>query len=83
VFTNTLGPTFIFKEMDINHQSCPPSYKLLNDVSKIASFHFTIHIKIYMLIYLCLDNYAMYDGFTNGTNNILKTSMTYCDKTII
>ncbi len=28
VFTNTLGPTFIFKAMDINHQSCLPSYKL-------------------------------------------------------
>jgi hypothetical protein len=35
VFTNTLGPTFIFKAMDINHQSCPPSYKLSNDPSKI------------------------------------------------
>ncbi len=31
VFINTLGPTFIFKTMDINHQSCPPSYKLSND----------------------------------------------------
>ncbi len=28
VFANKLGPTFIFKTMDINHQSCPPFYKL-------------------------------------------------------
>ncbi len=39
VFTNTLGPTFIFKAMDINHQSCPPFYKFSNDLSKIVGFH--------------------------------------------
>ncbi len=32
VFTNMLGPTFIFEAMHINHQSCPPSYKLSNDM---------------------------------------------------
>jgi hypothetical protein len=42
VFINTLGPTFIFKAMDINHQSCPPSYKLSNDLSKNTGLHFTI-----------------------------------------
>jgi hypothetical protein len=45
VFTNTLGLTFIFKAMDINHQSCPPSYKLSNYPSKIASLYFIINIK--------------------------------------
>jgi hypothetical protein len=45
VFTNTLGPMFIFKAMDINHQSCPPSYKFSNDPSKIIGFHSTINIK--------------------------------------
>jgi len=44
VFTNTLGPMFIFKTMDINHQSCPPSYKLSNDMNKNVSLHFTINI---------------------------------------
>jgi hypothetical protein len=39
VFTNTLGPMFIFKAMDINHQSCPPSYKLSNDLNKTTSLH--------------------------------------------
>jgi hypothetical protein len=34
VFTNTLGPTFIFKAMDINHQSGSLSYKLSNDSNK-------------------------------------------------
>ncbi len=33
-FINTLGLMFIFKVMDINHQSCPPSYKLSNDLIK-------------------------------------------------
>jgi hypothetical protein len=36
-----------------------------------------------MLVDLCVSNYAMYDGFVNGTNGILKTSATYCDKTMI
>jgi hypothetical protein len=44
VFTNTLRPSFIFKTMDINHQSCPPSYKLSNDLSKTMGLHFTINI---------------------------------------
>jgi hypothetical protein len=44
VFTNTLGPTFIFKTMDINHQSCPPSYKLSNDPSKTTGLHSIINI---------------------------------------
>jgi len=44
LFINTLGLTFIFKTMDINHHSYPPSYKLSNNPSKIASLHFTIHI---------------------------------------
>jgi hypothetical protein len=48
VFIDTLGPTFIFKVMDLNHQSCPPSYKLSNDPSKIVGFHSTINIKKYV-----------------------------------
>jgi hypothetical protein len=34
VVINTLSPTFVFKVVDINHQSCPPFYKLSNDSSK-------------------------------------------------
>ncbi len=83
VFTNTLGPTFIFKTMDINHQSCPPSYKLSNDPSKIASLHSTINILKYMLVELCAGNYATFDGIMNGINGIFKASTTYCEKTII
>jgi hypothetical protein len=44
VFTNTLGLTFIFKAMDINHQSCTPFYKLLNDANKILGLHFIIQM---------------------------------------
>ncbi len=83
VFTNTLAPTFIFKTMDINHQSCPPSYKLSNDLRKIASLHSTINIKIYMLVKLCVSNHATFYGLMNGANGIFKTSTTYCEKTII
>jgi hypothetical protein len=69
--------------MDINHQSCPPSYKLSNDPSKIASLHSTINILKYMLVELCAGNYATFDGIMNGINGIFKASTTYCEKTII
>ncbi len=72
VFINTLGPTFIFKAMDINHQLCPPSYKLSNDPSKITSLHFVIQIKKDMLVELCASNHATYDGLVNGIDNIFK-----------
>jgi hypothetical protein len=36
-----------------------------------------------MLIELCVGNYATFDGLVNGANDILKTSITYCEKTII
>ncbi len=81
--TNTLNPTFIFKTMDINHQSCPPSYKFLNDLSKTTSLHFTIHMKINMLVELCASNYVTSDGLVNGANGIFKASTTYYEKTII
>jgi hypothetical protein len=74
---------FIFKTMDINHQSCPPFYKLSNDLSKIASLHSTININIYMLVELCVGNYVTSDGLVNGINDIFKTSTTYCEKIII
>ncbi len=32
---------FIFKAMNIDHQSCPPFYKLSNDLNKTTSLHFT------------------------------------------
>jgi hypothetical protein len=73
VFINTLGPMFIFKTMDNNHQSCPPSYKLSNDMSKTKGFHFII-IYIYMLVESCAGNYGTFDGLDNGANDIFKTS---------
>jgi len=83
VFINTFGPTFIFKAMDINHQSCPPSYKFSNDLSKVVGLHFIINIKIYMLVELQANNYATSNGLVNGTDGIFETSITYCEKTII
>jgi hypothetical protein len=69
--------------MDINHQSCPPSYKLSNDLGKITGLHFIININIYMLVELCVGNYATFNGFVNGANDIFKASTTYCEKIII
>ncbi len=76
VFANTLGPTFIFKAMDINCQSCPPSYKLSNHPNKIVDLHFTIQIFFFMLVELCASNYIMYYGLVNGANGISKESTT-------
>jgi hypothetical protein len=72
VFANTLDPTFIFKAMEINHQSCPPFYKLLNDATKIIGLHSTIQIFKNMLVELCANNYATYDDFANGLMTFLK-----------
>jgi len=83
MFTNTSGPTFIFKTMDINHPPCPPSYKFLNDTSKIDGLHSIIHIKKDMLIEWCVHNYTTFDGLVNGVNDTFKTSTTYNNKTII
>jgi hypothetical protein len=46
-------------------------------------FHFTIHIKIYMLIELRANNYATFDGFMNRIDVIFNASTTYNDKTLI
>jgi hypothetical protein len=73
----------MFKAMGINHQSCPPSYKLLNDPNKITHLHFTTNIKICMLVELYAGNYATSDGHVNGANGIFKVSTTYCPKIII
>jgi len=69
--------------MDINHQSCPPFYKLSNDSSKTTGLHSTICIKKDTLIKLCVDNYATSYGLVNGVDGIFKASTTYCEKTII
>jgi hypothetical protein len=79
VFANTLGPTIIFKAMDINHQSCLSFHKFSNDLSKIVGLHSTIHIEIYMLVELRVDNYATSDGLVNGVDDIFKASTTYCE----
>ncbi len=83
MFSNTLGPIFIFKAMEINHQSCLPPYKLSNELSKTMCLHSTIHIKEDMLVELCVSYYATFNGLVNGTNDIFKASTTYCEKTII
>ncbi len=72
VFIDTLGSTFIFKAMDINHQPCPPFHKLLNHAIKIISLHSTIQIFKKMLVELYASNYATYDGLVNGLMTFLK-----------
>ncbi len=72
VFINTSSLKFIFKTMKINHLSCLSSYKLSKDPSKSIGLHST----------LVVGNYATFDGFVNGVDNIFKASITYNDKTI-
>jgi len=36
-----------------------------------------------MLVELCVGNYVTFDGLVNGVDDILKTSTTYCEKTVI
>ncbi len=36
-----------------------------------------------MLVELCADNYATFNGLVNGTNGIFEALTTYCEKTII
>jgi hypothetical protein len=74
---------FIFKVMDINHQSCSQSYKFSNDLSENTGLHSTININIYMLVKLCVGNYGTSNGLMNGANGIFKALTTYCEKTII
>jgi hypothetical protein len=52
-------------------------------LGKIVGLHFTVHINIYMLVELCVDNYATFDGLVNGVDGIFKAWTTYCEKTII
>jgi hypothetical protein len=66
--------------MDLNHQSCPSSYKLSNDPSKTIGLHFIINIKKDMLVELCASNYATFDNLVNGVDSIFKASTTYCEK---
>jgi len=83
VFIKTLSHTFIFKAMAINHKSCPPSYKLSNDPSKIVDLHSTNNILKNMLVELCVGNYATSYGFVNEVDGIFKASTTYCETTKI
>jgi hypothetical protein len=69
--------------MDINHKSCPPSYKLSNDSNKITDLHFTNNIFKNILVELCVGNYATSYGLVNGANGIFKASTTYYETTKI
>jgi hypothetical protein len=83
VFSKTLSPTFNFETKDIHHHSCPTSFKLLNDRSKILGLHSIIHIKQDILIKRCARNYTTSNGLLNGVNGIFKTLTSYNGKTTI
>jgi hypothetical protein len=83
VFNKTIGPTFNFEAIDIHHHSCPLSYNLPNDPSKIVGLHITIRIKQDMVVELCARNYATYDGLVNGVDGVFKTPTSYHNKTIV
>jgi hypothetical protein len=83
VFNKIIDSTFNFEATNIHHHSCPSSYKLPNDSSKIVGLHTTIPIKQDMVVELCARNYATYDGLVNGIDGIFKTSTSYHNKTIV
>lgn len=83
MFTKTLGPTFNFEAKDIHHHSCPTTFKLLNDPSKIVGLHSIIHIKQDILIKQCARNYTTSNGLLNGTDGIFKTLTSCNGKTTI
>jgi hypothetical protein len=46
-------------------------------------FAFYNSYKKYILVELCADNYATFDGLVNRSNGNFKASTIYCEKTII
>ncbi len=74
---------FNFEATNIHHHSCPSSNKLPNDPSKTTCLHITICIKQDMVVELCAENFATYDGFFNGVDGVFKTSTSYHNKTIV
>jgi len=60
VFNKTIGPTLNFEAIDIHHHSCPSSYKLPNDPSKIACLHTIICIKQNMVVEFCVGNFMQH-----------------------
>jgi hypothetical protein len=78
-----MAPTFNFEATNIHHYSCSSSYKLLDDPSKIVGLCTVIHVKQSMVVELCVENYATYDGLINGVDSLFKTSTSYHNKTIV
>ncbi len=79
IFNKIIGPTFNFKTTYIHHHSCLTSYRLLDDLNKIASLHITICIKQNMSNELCVRTYATSNDLVNGVDRIFKTSTSYCN----
>jgi hypothetical protein len=74
VFSNTSSPTFIFKVMDIDHPSCPPSYKLSNYLIQTTTLQCTICIKKRLKlndVLVIMQNLII---LLNGVDDIFKTS---------
>jgi hypothetical protein len=78
-----MAPTFNFESTYIHHHSCPSSYKLPDDQSKIIGLCTVIHVKQSMVVELSLGNYATYNGLVNGVDSVFKTSTSYHNKTIV
>ncbi len=71
VFANTLGPTFISKMMDINHQSCLPSYKLSNDPSKHLQFKFKKYVGWIMMLVIMQPMMVLWNGTNKHQQHIV------------
>lgn len=72
VFTKTIGPTFIFKAIDIHDPSCPSFFKLPNDPTKNYWVCIFCLAKRKYMVELCVGNYVTYDSPINEAADILK-----------
>jgi len=69
--------------MDINHPSCPPSYKLSNYLRKTIILQCTICINKRLKLNYVLIIMKHLIILLNGVDDIFKTSKTYNEKIII
>ncbi len=73
-FLQSEGDVFILCEQDRQHDTCPQSFQLQNDVNFRIRLHLEVQIKKNMLVEFCAGNYATHDGLVNGADGIFQGS---------
>ncbi len=68
MYDKTLDKTFNFFAKDIHPETCPSHFKLLMLPFHTSGLHHELFFKKYMLVELCVENYATLNGLVNGAN---------------